>query len=47
LCYDNKNDWRQKGDYDNIFDYNEESVKPMFDKVFEMISLIQQHITSS
>jgi uncharacterized protein (UPF0332 family) len=24
-------DWRQKGDYDNIFDYDSESVKPMFD----------------
>jgi len=40
-------DWRQKGDYDNIFDYNEESVKPMFDQVFEMISTIQQLIISS
>ena len=39
-------DWRQKGDYDNIFDYNEESVKPMFERVFEMISTIQKHIIS-
>ena len=47
MCYDNEYDWRQKGDYDNIFDYNEESVKPMFDQVFEMISTIQQLIISS
>lgn len=40
-------DWRQKGDYDNIFDYNEESVKPLFDQVFEMITTIEQLIISS
>jgi len=33
-------DWRQKGDYDNIFDYNRESVEPLFEPVEEMINLI-------
>lgn len=26
-------DWRQKGDYDNIFDYDQESVLPLFPMV--------------
>jgi len=30
-------DWRQKGDYDNIFDYDNDSVKPLFEPVQEMI----------
>ncbi len=33
-------DWRQKGDYDNIFDYNSDSVEPLFEPVEEMINLI-------
>lgn len=33
-------DWRQKGDYDNIFDYNSNSVEPLFEPVEEMINLI-------
>jgi hypothetical protein len=37
-------DWRQKGDYDNIFDYDEETVKPLFAKVQEMISRIEKEI---
>lgn len=37
-------DWRQKGDYDNIFDYDEETVKPLFSKVQEMISRIENEI---
>ena len=24
-------DWRQKGDYDNIFDYDKDSVEPLFE----------------
>ena len=32
-------DWRQKGDYENIFDYNESSVQPLFKPVNEMIKL--------
>jgi uncharacterized protein len=37
-------DWRQKGDYDNIFDYDSESVRPLFDSVFEMITCIEKII---
>ena len=37
-------DWRQKGDYENIFDYNESSVKPLFKPVNEMIELIEKEI---
>ncbi|HCE57542.1 MAG TPA: hypothetical protein DER09_06945 [Prolixibacteraceae bacterium] len=34
-------DWRQKGDYDNIFDYDRLSVEPLFEVVEEMIKAIQ------
>ena len=37
-------DWRQKGDYENIFDYNSDSVKPLFEPVAEMIDLIEKEI---
>lgn len=37
-------DWRQKGDYENIFDYDHESVKPLFEPVGEMIDLIDGEI---
>ena len=37
-------DWRQKGDYENIFDYNESSVQPLFKPVNEMIKLIEKEI---
>jgi uncharacterized protein len=40
-------DWRQKGDYDNIFDYDNESVKPLFEPVSEMISIIENEINQS
>jgi len=40
-------DWRQKGDYDSIFDYDEESVKPLFEPVKEMIELIEKKISDS
>ncbi|MFB6317067.1 HEPN domain-containing protein [Saccharicrinis sp. FJH54] len=40
-------DWRQKGDYENIFDYDNESVKPLFDPVKEMIDLIEAEIAKS
>lgn len=40
-------DWRQKGDYENIFDYDNESVKPLFEPVAEMISLIEKEIKNS
>jgi uncharacterized protein (UPF0332 family) len=37
-------DWRQRGDYENIFEYNRESVLPLFEPVDEMIKLIEQEI---
>ena len=40
-------DWRQKGDYENIFDYDNESVKPLFQPVSEMIDLIEKEINSA
>ena len=40
-------DWRQKGDYENIFDYDEESVKPLFKPVNEMIDIIEQEIKNA
>lgn len=37
-------DWRQKGDYNNIFDYDSDAVKPMFDSVLEMINCINNEV---
>ena len=37
-------DWRQKGDYENLFDYNSESVESLFEPVEEMIALIEKEI---
>ena len=37
-------DWRQKGDYENIFDYDSDSVWPLFTPVREMIDLIDKEI---
>lgn len=37
-------DWRQKGDYDNFFDHDEQAVKPLFNPVTEMIDLITEEI---
>lgn len=40
-------DWRQKGDYENIFDYDKESVQPLFKPVNEMIKLIEEEINNT
>lgn len=40
-------DWRQKGDYDNIFDYDNDSVQPLFKPVEEFINLIEYEINTS
>lgn len=40
-------DWRQKGDYENIFDYDSESVKPLFKQVSQMIDLIEKEINKT
>lgn len=37
-------DWRQKGDYGNIFEYDYDSVQPLFQPVNEMIKLIEEEI---
>ena len=37
-------DWRQKGDYENLFEFDSESVLPLFDSVKEMISVIEKEI---
>jgi len=40
-------DWRQKGDYENMFDYDAESVELLFDPVVEMITMIEKEINNS
>lgn len=40
-------DWRQKGDYNNIFDYDYESVHPLFESVLDMINHIDAEIKST
>ena len=34
-------DWRQMGDYENIYDYDEEAVMPLFEPIAEMIKRIE------
>ena len=40
-------DWRLKGDYENIFDYDNDSVQPLFKPVNEMIKLIEEEINKA
>lgn len=40
-------DWRQKGDYENVFDYDRETIEPLFQPVEEMISLIEAEVKKS
>jgi len=40
-------DSRQKGDYENIFAYDADSVLPLFEPVAEMITLIEIEIRAS
>ena len=37
-------DWRQKGDYEIIYDYDEESVIPLIPVVEEMLDVLEQAI---
>ena len=37
-------DWRQKGDYEIIYDYNEESVIPIIPAVEEMLDELEKAI---
>jgi uncharacterized protein (UPF0332 family) len=36
--------WRQKGDYDDMFDFTKEKVMPYFTPVIELIELIEKTI---
>ena len=36
--------WRQKGDYDDFFDFNEENVLPYFKPVEELINIVEKLI---
>ncbi len=40
-------DWRQKGDYENMFDYNSDLVEPLFEPAVEMIELIEEEISNA
>ena len=40
-------DWRQKGDYENIFDYKQDAVLPLFPQVQEMIEKIENEIKNA
>lgn len=40
-------DFRQKADYEVVFDYNENSVLPLFQPVKEMLDLINQEIKNA
>lgn len=36
--------WRQKGDYDDLFDFDKEKVLPYFEPVERLIELVEQKI---
>lgn len=40
-------DWRQKGDYENLFDFDEASVRPLIDQVEEFVRVIESESNSS
>ena len=35
-------DWRQKGDYENLFDFDEASVAPLFEQVEDFIEVVKR-----
>ena len=39
-------DWRQKGDYENLFEFDSETVLPLFDSVKEMIKIIEKELST-
>jgi uncharacterized protein (UPF0332 family) len=39
-------DWRQKGDYENVVEYDSVMVEPLFAPVSEMIDLIEKEINN-
>jgi uncharacterized protein (UPF0332 family) len=36
--------WRQKGDYDDLFDFDKEKVDPYFKPVLELINIIEDEL---
>jgi hypothetical protein len=40
-------DWRQKGDYENIYEYDKASVIPLLEPVEEMLHLIRKEVKKS
>ena len=40
-------DSRQKGDYEDIFDFDAERVRPLFEPVKELLDLVEQHIAAA
>lgn len=38
--------WRQKGDYDDLFDFDEEKVMPYFEPVKELINTIKEILSN-
>jgi len=40
-------DWRQKGDYENLFDFTEDNVNQLFEPVYEMLEMIENEIKNA
>lgn len=40
-------DWRQKGDYENLYDFTEDTVNLLFEPVNEMIGIIENEIKNA
>lgn len=40
-------DWRQQGDYENLFDFSEETVIQLIEPVSEMLSTIDKEIKNA
>ena len=40
-------DWRQKGDYGNMFDFDSETVDGLFQPVIELINEIEKKLTTT
>jgi len=40
-------DWRQQGDYENLFDFSEETVNQLIEPVNEMLSTIDKEIKNA
>lgn len=39
--------WRQKGDYDDLFDFDEAKVMPYFEPVEKLIKVVEKYITDN